>query len=46
MAQWLACWAHNPKVPGPKPGSAMFVFTQEDNSQWFCKEVFIGAGVV
>ena len=23
MAQWLACWAHNPKVPGSKPGSAM-----------------------
>ena len=29
MAQWLACWAHNPKVPGSKPGSAMFVLTQE-----------------
>ena len=29
MAQWLACWAHNPKVPGLKPGSAMFVLTQE-----------------
>ena len=28
MAQWLACWAHNPKVPGSKPGSAMFVLTQ------------------
>ena len=25
MAQWLACWAHNPKVPGSKPGSAKFV---------------------
>ena len=23
MAQWLACWAHNPKIPGSKPGSAM-----------------------
>ena len=23
MAQWLACWAHNPKVPGSKPGSAI-----------------------
>ena len=22
MAQWSACWAHNPKVPGSKPGSA------------------------
>ena len=22
LAQWLACWAHNPKVPGSKPGSA------------------------
>ena len=28
VAQWLACWAHNPKVPGLKPGSAMFVLTQ------------------
>ena len=23
VAQWLVCWAHNPKVPGSKPGSAM-----------------------
>ena len=23
VAQWLACWAHNPKVPGSKPGCAM-----------------------
>ena len=23
VAQWLACWAHNPKVPGSKPGAAM-----------------------
>ena len=23
VAQWLACWAHNPKVPRSKPGSAM-----------------------
>ena len=22
VAQWSACWAHNPKVPGSKPGSA------------------------
>ena len=29
MAQWLACWAHNPKVPGSKPGSAMFVLSQK-----------------
>ena len=28
MAQWLACWAHNPKVPRSKPCSAMFVLTQ------------------
>ena len=29
VAQWLACWAHNPKVRGSKPRSAMslFVFT-------------------
>ena len=24
MAQWLACWAHNPKVRGSKPRSANF----------------------
>ena len=24
VAQWLACWAHNPKVRGSKPRSAMF----------------------
>ena len=29
MAQWLACWAHNPKVSGSKLGSAMFVLSQE-----------------
>ena len=29
MAQWLARWAHNPQVPGPKPGFPMFVLTQE-----------------
>ena len=23
MAQWLACWAHNPKVRGSKPRSAI-----------------------
>ena len=28
VAQWLACWAHNPKVPGLKPGSAMHVLSQ------------------
>ena len=22
MAQWTACWAHNPEVPGSRPGSA------------------------
>ena len=25
VAQWLACWAHNPKVRGSKPRSATFV---------------------
>ena len=25
VAQWLACWAHNPKVRGSKPRSAMFL---------------------
>ena len=24
----VACWAHNPKVPGSKPGSAMHVLSQ------------------
>ena len=24
VAQWLACWAHNPKVRGSKPRSARF----------------------
>ena len=24
VAQWLACWAHNPKVRGSKPRSATF----------------------
>ena len=24
VAQWLACWAHNPKVPGSKPGFEIF----------------------
>ena len=28
VAQWLACWAHNPKVPGSKRGSAMHVLSQ------------------
>ena len=23
MAQWLACWAHNPKIRGSKPRSAI-----------------------
>ena len=25
MAQWLACWAHNPKVRGSKPRSTTMV---------------------
>ena len=25
VAQWLACWAHNPKVRGSKPRSATFM---------------------
>ena len=25
LAQWIACWAHNPEVPGSRPGSASFV---------------------
>ena len=26
LAQWLACWAHNPKVRGSKPRSAISMF--------------------
>ena len=26
VAQWLACWAHTPKVRGSKPRSATFPF--------------------
>ena len=26
VAQWLACWAHNPKVRGSKPRSAISAF--------------------
>ncbi len=26
VAQWLACWAHNPKVRGSKPRSAILFF--------------------
>ena len=29
VAQWLACWAHNPKVPESKPGSAMHALIQD-----------------
>ena len=25
VAQWLACWAHNPKVRGSKPRSAIYL---------------------
>ena len=32
MAQWLACWAHNPKVPGSKPGSAIHVLLWEQET--------------
>ena len=29
LAQWLACWAHSPKVPGSKPGSAMHALIED-----------------
>jgi hypothetical protein len=29
VAQWLACWAHNPKVRGSKPRSATFFGLRE-----------------
>ena len=29
VAQWLAGWAHYPKVPGSKPGSAMHALIQD-----------------
>ena len=32
VAQWLACWAHNPKVRGSKPRSAIFCYVSE--SRW------------
>jgi hypothetical protein len=31
VAQWLACWAHNPKVRGSKPRSAMLHVRAEGN---------------
>ena len=34
VAQWLACWAHNPKVRGSKPCSAML--RQAHNREPFC----------
>ena len=33
VAQWLACWAHNPKVPGSKPGFATQVACVEQTSR-------------
>ena len=33
VAQWLACWAHNPKVRGSKPRSATFL---PRRSRWDC----------
>ena len=35
VAQWLACWAHNPKVPGSKPGFATQCYTSLFNSACF-----------
>ena len=36
VAQWLACWAHNPKVPGSKPGSAIEMLRSH-----LCCKIFI-----
>ena len=33
VAQWLACWAHNPKVRGSKPRSATFYSAVSASSQ-------------
>ena len=34
MAQWSACWAHNPKVPGSKPGSARIWAHKDPHLPW------------
>ena len=34
VAQWSACWAHNPKVPGSKPGSAMLWPASDVHRPW------------
>ena len=33
VAQWSACWAHNPKVPGSKPGFAILLQRHLHNQQ-------------
>ena len=33
VAQWLACWAHNPKVRGSKPRSAILIPTSHGSMQ-------------
>ena len=33
VAQWLACWAHNPKVRGSKPRSATFPIVAPEYAQ-------------
>ena len=35
VAQWLACWAHNPKVRGSKPRSAILCGIGCVSSQWY-----------
>ena len=34
MAQWLACWAHNPKVRGSKPRSAKVFGAPTSATTW------------
>ena len=34
VAQWSACWAHNPKVPGSKPGSARIWAHKDPHLPW------------
>ena len=53
VAQWLACWAHNSKVGGSKPLSAIFVaavFTRRTGcrfaSQFIQQSGFVGLVVM
>ena len=34
VAQWLACWAHNPKVRGSRPRSAILLVGEPRAANW------------